>query len=113
MNVTRLEPYDTGHTERSEKDSRPRYMSGTTDAGETSDALIGLTGADPITVVVSAGTVEWTISPVSAIQGDAAVWLSWPHGEVATTTSDTADPGITGLRITAPAGGACTWEVRG
>lgn len=90
-----------------------QYGTGSVEAGETSDAITGFLGKSSAHVAVTKGTVEYTISPISAIEADTAVWIPWPYGEVSSNTADVVDPGVIAFRITAPAGAACTWEIRG
>jgi len=93
--------------------SRRGRASGSLVAGATSNAIVGFTGVDVVLVRVSKGTVYVTTDPVANIEDDSADWDALPNSEAAAAARHSYDPGITGVKITAPAGDAADWEVTG
>jgi hypothetical protein len=62
--------------------------------------------------VVGTGKVEYTLSPLANIEADTAIWIAWPHGDVATTMVDGINTPVTAVRAYC-ATGAIIFEVNG
>ena len=65
--------------------------------------------AFPVSVTVAAdgsntGYIEVTNYPLDDVEGDTAVWETWPHGDVSANAFDTILGPVTAIRLIATAG---------